>query len=345
MSRTIFAAVAAPARALRRVTVPLGVGRRATPKPLRAWRVVPLLAGLAELGFWTIHGHPDPAGGQARFVSSFALVVVGLSSRARGSPWPRPGSWPGEPGVPARARRLPPGRRPGPAFRAVSAWCWLSSSPPRPWWRSPRRTPGPDPVRQRRRGERLTDQVSRDREPRPRSAGNACGAAGPGPAAPAAPLAARPAGTPASRVCSWSARTGADHPQDISPASAARQAVVSCRAVATVPGLGRCRPGRRRRRPGGRVQRSLSAQTPPRHLACRERAGDAARHPGHGRHRRGDGRSTGGRAGRTVLEDAAPTRVSTLSTLGDIIAQDNSADGDYQRLREHRDTGQPPNRG
>src|SRR5689334_16673857 len=38
--------------ALRRVHIsPLGVARRATPKPPRAWRVLPLLAGPAELGF------------------------------------------------------------------------------------------------------------------------------------------------------------------------------------------------------------------------------------------------------------------------------------------------------
>src|SRR5690349_19773309 len=75
----VFAAMAARV-ALRRVHIsPLGVARRATPKPPRAWRVVPLLAGLAELGFWTVHGHPASAGGQVQaFVSSFALILVGL---------------------------------------------------------------------------------------------------------------------------------------------------------------------------------------------------------------------------------------------------------------------------
>src|SRR5262249_45242358 len=58
---------------------PLGVARRVTPKPPRAWRVVPLLAGLAELGFWTIHGHPASIPGQIQaFASSFLLIIVGL---------------------------------------------------------------------------------------------------------------------------------------------------------------------------------------------------------------------------------------------------------------------------
>ena len=47
----VTAAVAA-LLALRRVHIsPLGVARRTTPEPPRAWRVLPLLAGLAELGF------------------------------------------------------------------------------------------------------------------------------------------------------------------------------------------------------------------------------------------------------------------------------------------------------
>jgi hypothetical protein len=42
-------------------------------------RALPLLAGLAELGFWTVHGHPVSVSGQVQaFVSSFALIIVGL---------------------------------------------------------------------------------------------------------------------------------------------------------------------------------------------------------------------------------------------------------------------------
>jgi hypothetical protein len=66
--------------ALRRAQIsPLGVARRATPKPPRAWRVVPLLAGLAELGFWAVRGHPASISGQVQaFASSFAFILIGL---------------------------------------------------------------------------------------------------------------------------------------------------------------------------------------------------------------------------------------------------------------------------
>ncbi len=74
------AAAVAARLALRRVHIsPLGVARRVTPKPPRARRVVPLLAGLAELGFFTVHGHPASIPGQVQaFVSSFLLIIVGL---------------------------------------------------------------------------------------------------------------------------------------------------------------------------------------------------------------------------------------------------------------------------
>ena len=55
--------------ALRRVQIsPLGVTRRVTPKPPRAWRVLPLLAGLAELGFFVVHGRPASVTGQTQAV-------------------------------------------------------------------------------------------------------------------------------------------------------------------------------------------------------------------------------------------------------------------------------------
>jgi ABC-type lipoprotein export system ATPase subunit len=75
------AATAVAARlALRRVNIsPLGVTRRVTPKPLRAWRMLPLLAGLAELGFVVVHGLPASPGVQVLvFTPGFALIMVGL---------------------------------------------------------------------------------------------------------------------------------------------------------------------------------------------------------------------------------------------------------------------------
>jgi len=118
----VFAAVAARL-ALRRVRIsPLGVARRATPAPPRAWRVAPLLAGLAELGFWTVHGHPALLSGQIlAFASSFALILVGLfiagpwltmaAARLMARRTSRPGTL-------IAARRL--ADDPSAAFRAVS---------------------------------------------------------------------------------------------------------------------------------------------------------------------------------------------------------------------------------
>ena len=58
------AAAVAARLALRRVHIsPLGVARRTTPRPPRAWRVLPLLAGLAELGFFVVRGTPASPGG------------------------------------------------------------------------------------------------------------------------------------------------------------------------------------------------------------------------------------------------------------------------------------------
>jgi FtsX-like permease family len=72
---------AATARlALRRVQIsPLGVTRRVTPRPPRAWRLIPLLAGLAELAYFVAAGHPKSIGGQVRaFLPGFLLIMAGL---------------------------------------------------------------------------------------------------------------------------------------------------------------------------------------------------------------------------------------------------------------------------
>ncbi|MGD0557736.1 MAG: FtsX-like permease family protein [Streptosporangiaceae bacterium] len=74
------AAAVAARLALRRVHIsPLGVTRRVTPKPPSAWRLLPLLAGIAELGFFVVHGHPVAVSGQVgAFVTGFGLIIVGL---------------------------------------------------------------------------------------------------------------------------------------------------------------------------------------------------------------------------------------------------------------------------
>jgi hypothetical protein len=118
------AAAAIVARlALRRVNIsPLGVTRRATPAPPRAWRVLPLLAGLAILGLFAVIGKPATLGGQVlAFVPGLALIMIGLITAG---PWlTRAGSQ-----MLARRARRPAGliaaRRladdPRAAFRAVS---------------------------------------------------------------------------------------------------------------------------------------------------------------------------------------------------------------------------------
>jgi hypothetical protein len=73
-------AVAAARIALRRVQIsPLGVSRRVTPAPPRAWRVIPLLAGIGVLAYFAAAGHPKTTGGQTlAFFPGFLLLIAGL---------------------------------------------------------------------------------------------------------------------------------------------------------------------------------------------------------------------------------------------------------------------------
>jgi hypothetical protein len=117
------AATLAARLALRRVHIsPLGVSRRVTPEPPRAWRVLPLLAGLAWLGFFTVHGRPATVPGQIQaLVPGCLLIMIGLVIA---------GPWLTMAGARSMARRtsrpsaLIAGRRladdPRAAFRAVS---------------------------------------------------------------------------------------------------------------------------------------------------------------------------------------------------------------------------------
>ncbi|RGC69338.1 FtsX-like permease family protein [Micromonospora sp. MW-13] len=72
-------AVLASWLALRRVQIsPLGVSRRVTPRPPRAWRLIPLIAGLAELTYF-IGRRPDSTNGQlTAYLSGFVLILIGL---------------------------------------------------------------------------------------------------------------------------------------------------------------------------------------------------------------------------------------------------------------------------
>jgi hypothetical protein len=117
----LLAALAARV-ALRRVHIsPLGVARRVTPRPPRAWRLVPLLLGIAELAYF-IGRRPSTSDGQIlAYVSGMVLMMVGL---VVAGPWlTMVGSRllalrSGRPATLIAARRLADDPRAG--FRAVS---------------------------------------------------------------------------------------------------------------------------------------------------------------------------------------------------------------------------------
>jgi hypothetical protein len=80
-----IAAAAAARIALRRVNIsPLGVSRRVTPRPPRAWRVIPLLAGIAELGYFAYvrdigaNSHTSTNVEAAAFLTGVLLTMAGL---------------------------------------------------------------------------------------------------------------------------------------------------------------------------------------------------------------------------------------------------------------------------
>ncbi|HEU5005851.1 MAG TPA: FtsX-like permease family protein [Jatrophihabitantaceae bacterium] len=74
------AAAVAARLALRRVTIsPLGVVRRVTPAAPRAWRLLPLLAGLGELAWFVHAGRPATTGGQIlAYLSGIMVTMAGL---------------------------------------------------------------------------------------------------------------------------------------------------------------------------------------------------------------------------------------------------------------------------
>jgi hypothetical protein len=74
------AAVVSARLALRRVQIsPLGVKRRASSRPPRVVRIIPLLAGIAVLAYFDAAGKPTAIGGQLlELLAGFVLLVVGL---------------------------------------------------------------------------------------------------------------------------------------------------------------------------------------------------------------------------------------------------------------------------
>jgi hypothetical protein len=344
----VFAAVAARL-ALRRVHIsPLGVARRATPKPPRAWRVVPLLAGLAELGFWTVHGHPASIPGQVQaFASSFALIIVGLFIAG---PWLTMAAaramtrWTSRPATLLAASRL--ADDPRAAFRAVSGLVlalfittvavvaittqdaknvtrWASAA----------------------EANVLTSQVSASNQTAGSSGpGASQSTAAPGPAAPAAPLVARLSGIPGvqgvvvvravPRLTIGAAFHNLGANQGITGSVPA--GVVSCAQLATVPALGRCPAGATAAKfPSDGFSGPLfgtdattitwpAANVPAARL---DTLGVDAINVAT------NGTTPTVERARTLLENAyAYPAVSTPSTISDLVAQDNSKNTDYQQL-------------
>ena len=101
---------------------PLGVLRRVTPPPPRAYRLAPLIVGLAELLYFVAVGHPSTTGGQVlAYFTGGVLIIVGLLIAG---PWM---TMVGARAVARRAQRpstLLAGRRlsddPRAAFRTIS---------------------------------------------------------------------------------------------------------------------------------------------------------------------------------------------------------------------------------
>jgi hypothetical protein len=342
------AAAVAARLALRRVHIsPLGVTRRVTPKPPRAWRVVPLLAGLAELGFFAVHGHPASIPGQIQaFVSSFAIIIVGLIIAG---PWLTMAvarlmaRWTRHPGTLIAARRL--ADDPKAAFRAVSglvlalfittvavvAITTQDAKNVHRWG-----TTAEAAV--------VTDQVA-DQAFNQRFGGTAL-TTGPGPAAAAAALSARllgiqgVKGVMVVRADRGLAIPGGFHnlganfsggPSEV-PAG-----VVSCAQLATVPALGRC--------PAGATAAAYPAAgfSGPL-LGLNKTAGitwPAANVPASGLDRLGvdainvatDGSGPTVEQVRTALENApAYPTVIAPSSIGDLITSSNSSKSAYQQL-------------
>jgi hypothetical protein len=340
------AAAVAARLALRRVHIsPLGVARRATPRPPRAWRVLPLLVGLAELGFFVVHGTPaSPSGELWALLPGFLLIIVGLiiagpwltmaAARVMARRTSRPGAL-------IAARRL--ADDPRAAFRAVSglvlalfvttvAVVGITTQDAKDVTRFA--SPAAAAV--------VTDQLgasgsfTSSQEPAKASAG---------PAAPVAPLAARLRGIPGVQgvvVVRADPRLtipGAFHNLGSGPGvapSPVPAGVVSCAQLATVPALGRC--------PAGATAVAFPEDGFDGPLDAMTSAGitwPAANVPASRLDSLGVDAINVGTNGsvpaveqaRTVLENAyANPSLSAPSTIGDLIREDDSTNNAYQQL-------------
>jgi hypothetical protein len=345
------AAVVAAGLALRRVHIsPLGVARRQTPKPPRAWRTLPLLAGLAELGYFAVRGGQLSVDAETQvLVSGFLLIIVGL---VIAGPWLTMGMARLMARRTSRADTLIAARRiaddPKAAFRAVSGLVLaLFITTVAVVGITTQDTKNLTQFGSAAEVNLLVDQladtssgiVSIGRGP---AAPAAPQFTGQGPAAPAAPLAAQLRRIPGVHgVVVVRADPNLSIPGTIlgSP-SQVPAGVVSCAQLATVPALGRC--------PGGATTAAFpesgfgsGASNP---LFGTDPAGitwPAANVPASQLDRLAVDAINVGTNGtvpaveqaRTVLENAhAYPSVSPPSTVGDLIAQGNSTNNAYQQL-------------
>jgi hypothetical protein len=337
------AAVAAARLALRRVHIsPLGVARRTTPKPPRARRTLPLLAGLAELGFFAVRGGQLSIGAETQVLGSgFLLIIVGM---VIAGPWltmvvarvmARRTS---RPSALIAARRL--ADDPRTAFRAVSglvlalfittvAVVAITTQDTKELTRFGSAT----------EANVLMDQLA-DQSP---------GVASPGTAEPAAPLAAQLRAIPGVQgVVVVRAVPGLTIPgtlhglgtSQFGPPSPVPAGVVSCAQLATAPALGRC--------PAGATAAafpeagfSFSANnslfgTDPTGItwpAANVPAARLDRLAVDSINVATNGSGPAVEQARTMLVNArAYPTMSGPSTLGDLIAQDNSGNNAYQQL-------------
>ena len=334
------AAVVAARLALRRVHIsPLGVARRATPKPPRAWRTLPLLVGLAELGFFVVHGTPaSPAGEVWALLPGFLLIIVGL---VIAGPWltmavarvmARRTS---HPGALIAARRL--ADDPRAAFRAVSglvlalfvttvAVVTITTQDAKDLTTTA--TPAAAAV--------VMDQLTASGSFR---SGQEPAAAGAGPAAPAAPLAAQLRGIPGVLgvvVVRADPKLTIPAASQLGNTGPVPAGVVSCAQLATVPALGRC--------PAGATTAAFPEDGFAGPLDGTTSAGitwPAANVPASQLDTLGVDAINVGTNGtvpaveqaRTVLENAhAYAAPGGPSTLGDLVRQDDSANNAYQQL-------------
>jgi hypothetical protein len=299
-----------------------------------------LLAGLAELGFYAVHGHPASIPGQLQvFVSSFLLIIVGL---VLAGPWLTMAAarvmarWTSRPGTLIAARRL--ADDPRAAFRAVSGLVLAlfittvavvaittQNAKNLTRWGS---TTEVNVVT-----EQLTDQSFVT------SPGHDAVTTGPGPAGSAAPLAAElrrihgVRGTVVVRADPQLTIPAVLLGSNTDPISAG---VVSCAQLATVPALGRC--------PAGATAAAFPEDGFNGPLFGVDATGitwpavnvpatrlDSLAMDAINVATNGTGPAV--EQARTVLENAyANLSGNTPSTIGDLIAGDKSTDNAYQQL-------------